>query len=132
MIADVNMYFISMYSTLYKHLLLMQTRYVHGKLFIKLLLNGNQIPYSFTTVEHTASYMTAYVTHKLGCLNVFREDLHFISQFVCLEFLLLRRTQQLCDGLYYGVPYKTCNFESLGENIGNHSLCFHTKEAFQN
>jgi hypothetical protein len=78
------------HSTLYKHLLLMQTKYVDGKLFIKLLLNGNQIPYSFTTVQHTASYMTAHVTHKLGCLNVFREDLHFISQSVCLETLLLR------------------------------------------
>jgi hypothetical protein len=66
---DVNMFFISIHSTLYKHLLLMQSRYVDGKLSIKLLLNGNQIPYSFTTVQHTASCMTAYVTHKLGCLN---------------------------------------------------------------
>jgi hypothetical protein len=98
---DVNMFFISIHSTLYKHLLLLQTRYADGKLFIKLLLNGNQIPYSFTAVQHTASYITAYATHKLGCLNVFRGCLHFISQSVCLETLLLGWTQQICDGVYY-------------------------------
>jgi hypothetical protein len=87
---DVNMFLISIHSALYKHLLLMRTRYVDGKLFIKLLLNRNQIPYSFTTVQHTVSYMTAYVIQKLSCLNVSREDLHFISQSVCLETLRLR------------------------------------------
>jgi hypothetical protein len=63
---DVNIFFISIHSTSYKNLLLIQTRYEDGKLFIKLLLNGNQIPHSFTRVQHTASYMTAYVTHELG------------------------------------------------------------------
>jgi hypothetical protein len=98
---DVNMLYTSIHSTMYKHLLLMQTRYVDAKLYIKLLLSGNQIPYSFTTVQHTASYMTAYIIHELGCLNVFREALHFISHSVCLETLLLSWTQQLCDDVKY-------------------------------
>jgi hypothetical protein len=62
---DVNM-FISIHSTLYKHLLIMQIRYADGKLFIKLLLNGNQIPYSFTAVQHTASFITACYSLQRG------------------------------------------------------------------
>jgi hypothetical protein len=43
---------------------------------------GIKIQYYFTTVYHTASYITVYVTYQSGGMNVFREILHCISHSV--------------------------------------------------
>jgi hypothetical protein len=45
--------------------------------------------------------LSVYVTHKSGCWNVFGENLHFISQSVFLQTVLVMWTLQLNDGVYY-------------------------------
>jgi hypothetical protein len=47
-----------------------------------------------------SSYITVYVTHKSVCWNVCQENLHFVSQSVFLQTLLLMWTLQLSDGVY--------------------------------
>jgi hypothetical protein len=48
-----------------------------------------------------ASYITVYVTYKSGCWNVFHDNLHFHSQPVFLQTLLVMWTLELSDDVYY-------------------------------
>jgi hypothetical protein len=52
-----------------------------------------------------ASYITVYVTHKPGCWNVFHDNLHFTSQPVFLQTLLVMWTLELGDDVYYLTEY---------------------------
>jgi hypothetical protein len=48
-----------------------------------------------------ASYITVYVTYKSGCWNVFHDNLHFASQPVFLQTLLVMWTLELSDDVYH-------------------------------
>jgi hypothetical protein len=45
--------------------------------------------------------LSVYVTHRSGCWNVFPENLHFISQSVFLQTVLVMWKLQLSVGVYY-------------------------------
>jgi hypothetical protein len=62
--------------------------------------------------------LSVYVSHKTGRWNVFGENLHFISQSVFLQTLVVMWTLQPSVGVYY--LREQILFECLRENVGLH------------
>jgi hypothetical protein len=102
----------------------MQPRYV-----CTLKMGYCSLSYGGIEIRFTiASYITVYVTHKSVCWNVFRENLHILSQSVFLQTLLLMWTLQQSDGAY-------CLTEHVFFKVWVKMLdlfCYYTKVVFQN
>jgi hypothetical protein len=88
----------------YKHLILMQPRYVCTLKMGYCLLSCGWLEMKLNILlqQYTTLLLTSlYVTHKSDWWNVFRENLHFISQSLILQTGLLMWTLQLFDGAYW-------------------------------
>jgi hypothetical protein len=84
----VNICLTFMHRTVWQHLLFIQPRYV-------CTLKMGYCSKSCGWMEirfNIGSYITVYITHKLGCWNILWENLQFISQSVFLHTLLEIRT----------------------------------------